>query len=608
MGNFAAGSRITFGRKIVAALVVVGVVPVAVIGYQSYRANREELAASAKRAQAQTVAELARAAENHVVRAVEGLQLSVSTLPVASLSRDEIAEVLRIPFRQLRGLDAVVLLDERADAVVPPVYEVDSSGSPPPGRDRIDSASLDVFASKIPFAEALSLGAAVGPPYASPGGSMRVAIAVRAGAGVVAAELSLAELAARFTALPEEGQRAVLLSAAGERIAGAPFPQLEAFALQPVARAVELGEEIAAAAPVQRLGWSAAVARPSRVALSGAERVRQYTAYWATVGLVIALVLGVLLARSLSRPIAQLRAGAKALTEGRSHQPLEVASTDELGELSRAFNLMVAEIQRRDSEIRQFNAELQARVEERTAELELAQNQILRARRLAAVGSLGAGVAHELNNPMTALMGLVSLARRETGERSPAGEMLTMALAQAKRMTKIVGQLRQFTEAEREGAGRHFDLARTARAAVGLYDKALRDKGIALETRFDEDVPPAQGDPAQIEQAIGALVENAIAAMSPGGRLKLALSAVQGEALRLDVEDNGRGIPKRLQERIFDPFFTTKNDPAGAGLGLSLSHRIVERHHGKLLVESEEGGGARFTVLLPAAGEAAHLY
>ncbi|HYX93121.1 MAG TPA: HAMP domain-containing sensor histidine kinase, partial [Myxococcaceae bacterium] len=194
------------------------------------------------------------------------------------------------------------------------------------------------------------------------------------------------------------------------------------------------------------------------------------------------------------------------------------------------------------------------------------------------------------------------------GENSPTGQMLSMGLEQAKRMTKIVAQLRQLTDAEREDAGQRFDLARAARAALGLYDKALREKGIVLETRFDEVLPPAQGDPAQIEQVIGALVDNAIAAMPPGGKLKLALSAVQGEALRLDVEDNGRGIPKRLQERIFDPFFTTKTDPAGVGLGLSLSHRIIERHQGKLLVESDEGEGTRFTVLLPAAGEAAHLY
>ena len=597
----------TFGRKVVSALVVVGVVPVAVIGHQSYRANREELAESAKRVQAQTAAELARAAESHVLRAIEGLQLSVSTLPLATLSRDELADVLRIPYRQLHGLDALALLDEKGDAVVAPVYELDRSGRPPPGRDRVDAESLDTFASKIPFAEAVALGAAIGPPYASPAGSMRVAIAVRAAGGVVAAELSLAELGARFSSLPEEGQRAVLLSAAGERIAGEVPKPVEAFARHPDARAAQLGEEIAAVATVERLGWSVAVARPARIALRGADRVRQYTAYWAAVGLIIALVLGALLARGLSRPVAELRAGAKALTEGRYHKPLEVGSNDELGELSRAFNSMAAEIERRDSEIRQFNAELQARVDERTAELEQAQDQILRTRRLAALGSLGAGVAHELNNPMTALMGLVSLARREVGENSPTGQMLSMGLEQAKRMTKIVAQLRQLTDAEREDAGQRFDLARAARAALGLYDKALREKGIVLETRFDE-VPLAQGDPAQIEQVIGALVDNAIAAMPPGGKLKLALSAVQGEALRLDVEDNGRGIPKRLQERIFDPFFTTKTDPAGVGLGLSLSHRIIERHQGKLLVESDEGEGTRFTVLLPAAGEAAHLY
>ena len=133
----------------------------------------------------------------------------------------------------------------------------------------------------------------------------------------------------------------------------------------------------------------------------------------------------------------------------------------------------------------------------------------------------------------------------------------------------------------------------------------MREKGIELATEIKS--CDAQGDPAQMQEAIAHIVQNAISAMPEGGRLKVTLSDVNGDALKLSVTDTGRGIPKAMRDRIFDPFFTTKEGPGGVGLGLSISHSIVEAHHGKLLVDSAEGQGATFTIVLPAAAAAAHL-
>jgi signal transduction histidine kinase len=133
----------------------------------------------------------------------------------------------------------------------------------------------------------------------------------------------------------------------------------------------------------------------------------------------------------------------------------------------------------------------------------------------------------------------------------------------------------------------------------------MRQSGIHLTT--DLKSCEAQGDPAQIQEAVAHIVQNAIAAMPNGGTLRVSLSDVNGDALKLSVSDTGRGIPKALRDRIFDPFFTTKEEPSGIGLGLSISHSIVEAHHGKLLVDSAEGRGATFTIVLPAAAAAAHL-
>ena len=127
-------------------------------------------------------------------------------------------------------------------------------------------------------------------------------------------------------------------------------------------------------------------------------------------------------------------------------------------------------------------------------------------------------------------------------------------------------------------------------------------------TEVAPDVPEVLGDPLQIQQLVTHLVQNAIAAMPDGGSLRLSVKAVEGEAVKLTDTDTGKGIPAALRERIFDPFFGTKDQPARMGMGLSICHAIAEAHHGKITVESAEGQGTTFTLLLPAAPPQAHIY
>ena len=284
---------------------------------------------------------------------------------------------------------------------------------------------------------------------------------------------------------------------------------------------------------------------------------------------------------------------------------MEEGGGDELARLGAAFNHMAREVWRRDEEIRRWNAELQRRVQERTTELRAAEDQIARARRLAAMGSLGAGVAHGLNNPMTSLLGLITLARRDVAG-APTAELLETAIGEGRKIVRIVDDLKRLADRERNEAGRAFALAQPVRAAVEAQRSRLAEKRIALATDLEHDVPLVQGHPSQVQELVVHLIDNAVAAMPDGGRLEIGLCSVEGDAVRLHVADDGRGIPPEIRERIFDPFFTTKST-AGAGLGLSLCHGIVEAHHGRIVVESAPGRGARFEVLLPAAARAAHL-
>ena len=130
---------------------------------------------------------------------------------------------------------------------------------------------------------------------------------------------------------------------------------------------------------------------------------------------------------------------------------------------------------------------------------------------------------------------------------------------------------------------------------------AMAAAAVALQTDIEPRLPELLGDPVQVQRLVGHLVQNALGAMPEGGELRVGLRAVEGDAIKLTVADTGKGIPASLQERIFDPFFSTKATPLHLGLGLSVCHAIVEAHHGKIAVESAEGRGTTFTVLLPVA-------
>ncbi len=605
--------------KIWAAMAGAGVVPLLLLGALSFRTSRAELTSAAGRLQAQTAAELARGCERAVEAGAAHLSLTAGYVPWSHLSREELAAVLAIPYRQLADVAAIALVDARGDAVVPPVFE------PHPeleGREPMLESELDLFAQSIPLEAALASGAAVGPPHRPAGRAPRVAVASRLPDGrVLAAELSLRELQQKLDALAAQGQAAYLLDASGAQVArgGAPEPldpderalTLEGLsARQPAVRSIACRGErwLAAFAPVTRLGWGVVVAQPAGSAFRGADRVRDLSVLWAGLAVALTLGLGALLARGLSRPLGALAQAAAAAARGDFRPVKSAGSRGELAQLASAFNHMMEEIQRRDAAIGEFNAELKQRVEARTAELRQAQDQILRTRRLTALGSLGAGMAHELNNPLTALLGQLVLARRAlAGEVAVAG-FLQEAEAQAKRMARIVKDLRQFTSHEQASAGKRFAVALPMRAALEALAERLHADQVKVAEVFPEPSPEVQGDPDQIQHLVAHLLRNALNAMPKGGALEVGARSIEGDAVKLWVKDAGRGIPPELRERIFDPFFSTKDSPGQIGLGLSLCHAIAEAHHGTISVESAVGAGSTFTVVLPAAASASHLY
>ncbi|MFL5392075.1 MAG: ATP-binding protein [Myxococcales bacterium] len=609
----------SFRSKIFLVLALVGLAPLLVIGWLSFSLNRAELEKTVGGAQAALAQEAARGAERSLARAIESLRLSVAILPVFELEPAERSAALLIPYRQLDFVGAVALVAADGTLLAEPAFG--------PRKPQGDTAALvttkDVkrFLDHVPLRLALETGTAMSAPY-SASGTSRVAVALRIDGEkpvAVAAEVSLSELDHGMAGIAQDGQIAYAATADGMAIAGSrdvlsedelSLVRATSTAQKPVARMVTRrdGKEwLASAFSVAGVGWTVVVAQPAEAAFRAAHRVRLYTLYWAAVTAVAIAALGFVLSRGLSNPIRKLSQAAKALTEGRYDTRADVESSDEVGQFATAFNHMALEVKKRDDEIRAWNAELKQRVDERTAELKAAQDQILRTRRLAALGSLGAGVAHALNNPLTAVTGLLALLRKELGTNSAHAVIVQQVQEQARKVAKIVADLRQFADQERAVVGKKFSLTVPVASALELYSQQLEQRQIRVSTDFSDRVPEAQGDPIQIQQVVAHLVQNAIQAMPSGGDLKIALSAVAGDAIKLTVADSGRGIPEEMRERIFDPFFSLKDQAKGVGLGLSISNSIVEAHHGRILVDSAPGKGSIFTVLLPAAAAAAHL-
>ncbi|MET0389007.1 MAG: ATP-binding protein, partial [Polyangiales bacterium] len=278
-----------------------------------------------------------------------------------------------------------------------------------------------------------------------------------------------------------------------------------------------------------------------------------------------------------------------------------------------SFNRMCGEIEAREREIRRWNEELRERVEQKTDELKSAQDALLESRKLAAMSALAAGVAHEINNPLTGVIGLTQVLLSRNKQRPGAEaetELLQSSLREALRVRDIVSKMTLLSQA-REASG-HAELSPLdwVRDAVESRSEQLAAAQVEIEEQLAPpgELPKLVGNHAQLVQVLCELIDNATKAMrGRSGKLVLALDALGAELVRLRLTDSGRGIAAQHLEQVFEPFFTTKDDWQGQGLGLTVAYRIIEAHHGSIKLESKLGEGTTVTVLLPAKRAGAHL-
>jgi len=322
--------------------------------------------------------------------------------------------------------------------------------------------------------------------------------------------------------------------------------------------------------------------------------------------MIVAAFVSLRWARSIFRPLEQMEATMRSVQAGALEARVgEVASGDEIGRLAGHLDHLLDAVGDKTRELQRWNAELDAKVAERTRELEQTQQHLVRSEKLATVGQLTASIAHEVNNPIAVIQGNLDLVREllDDSARAKVAPELKLVDAQIERMRLIVTQLLQFARpAEFAGYVASVDVSGLLDESLVLVQHLLAKTHI--EVRRDFRATGAEGTVAinrqELQQVFVNLLVNAVHAMPEGGRLELATRARDGDVL-CEVADTGPGLPPELLAQLFQPFTTRKKD--GTGLGLWISRGIVERYGGDIRAGARRDGerGACFTVVLKAA-------
>ncbi|MDR3557540.1 MAG: ATP-binding protein [Syntrophobacteraceae bacterium] len=304
--------------------------------------------------------------------------------------------------------------------------------------------------------------------------------------------------------------------------------------------------------------------------------------------LLIELFAGLFIIRNVHMRLVKLVEGPREVKKGNLDFRIAVEGNDEIADVARSFNSMVASLERAEAE----NRELSRRV--------------VHSEKMASMGKLAASVAHEINNPLSGVLAYARLISRKMSEgpmteaeSKEALKQFDACIGEIKRCGNIVRKLLRFSR-NSESVVEKVDIHNIIEKSLLITSHHFQIHSIRTIIELEAKDPAFFGDPNQIEQVLVALFMNAVEAMPPGGALTVATSdAEERNALRVRVADNGRGIPPEIRANIFEPFFTTKEGEHSAGLGLSVVYGIMLKHHGQIEVESEPGRGTAFILTFP---------
>jgi signal transduction histidine kinase len=320
----------------------------------------------------------------------------------------------------------------------------------------------------------------------------------------------------------------------------------------------------------------------------------------ATVGFGLVIAVTYRIIHNLTRPIRNMVAATRSVAAGRFDHPVAVGSEGEIGLLAQSLNAMQTSLQQMRRELEEAARTLEDKVAARTDELARMQLRMAQSERLASIGVLAAGVAHEINNPLGGILALTALALEQTAADDPRRENLEEVVRQTRRCGEIVKHLLEFSRQNRV-IPEEVDLNALVGKTLALLERQAMFLNVRVERDLQGDLPRLVADGSQLQQVLINILMNAVQAMHEHGTLRVQSRYDRGrDDVVLAIRDSGCGIPAEQIDRIFDPFYTTKESGQGTGLGLSIAYGIVSRHHGAIEVESAVGAGTTFTIRLPA--------
>ncbi len=293
----------------------------------------------------------------------------------------------------------------------------------------------------------------------------------------------------------------------------------------------------------------------------------------ALVSMVLAGIVALPIARLITRPITALVEANRRLAQGDMTVRVQPYGSGELAELGHSFNKLAET-------------------------LNSTQQELLHKERLASMGQLAAGVAHEINNPLGTILLFSDMLYKETSRDDPRSKDLKMIVDETNRCKNIVADLLNFSR-QQEVLAQDIDVNALISSVIEVVEHQPIFESVNFVKHLAPDLPAIQADPAQLEQVFVNLINNAAEAMGDGGTISLTTRPIDGSFVEIKVSDTGCGIPEENLGKLFTPFFTTKALGKGTGLGLSIVYGIIKMHKGQITAQSEVGQGTTFTITLP---------
>ena len=305
-------------------------------------------------------------------------------------------------------------------------------------------------------------------------------------------------------------------------------------------------------------------------------------------------------------PLQKMVVATQEIAKGDLSHKVEVNSKDEIGYLAESFNQMTEDLKSANQKLIEWGKTLEKKVEERTKELTKMQAHLFQSEKLASLGKLSAGIAHEINNPLGGVLIYSHLLLEDTDKSSPHYENLKKIVKETSRCKDIVKGLLEFAR-PKDPEMSLIDINKLVDKSLSIMEGQALFQNIRVEKRYSSDLSKIVADSGQLQQVFMNIILNAAESMDGNGSLILFTSLDEdSKNISIKLTDTGQGIKEEDKKRLFEPFFSTKEVGKGTGLGLAISYSIIQKHNGVIEVHSELGKGSTFTVKLPVTKEIKH--